>query len=85
MIWQVKPMNILDRIVNWFRVKRFMMTHKTKLFLWQSDGRKYLAVHETGWRGRKWSRKFEVVDEVDDRLQPMNTRFPEPFNLRSGD
>ena len=39
-------MNILDRIVNWFRVKRFMMTHKTKLFLWQSDGRKYLAVHE---------------------------------------
>lgn len=68
-------------IKEWLITKRFLMTHKTKLFLWQVDGKKYLAVHVTGWRGTKWARRFEVVDEVNDRLQPMNAHFIEARKL----
>jgi len=42
------------------------------LISYSVDDKKYLAVVRTGWRGRKWSRHFEIVQEVDDQQRPIN-------------
>ena len=36
----------------------------TRLIFYERDGKKYLAVVKTGWRGTKWSRHFEIVNEI---------------------
>lgn len=78
-------MTLWQRIVARLKAKRYLMTDRTKLFLWQMDGKKYLAVHVTGLRGLKWARTFEVVDEVNEELNPLGTQFPIPHKHQDKD
>lgn len=42
------------------------------------DGKKLLAVVKYNWRGVEWIRRYEVVDEVDENLNPIGREFPVP-------
>lgn len=53
------------------KARRFLMTNRFKVFAWTHNGKKYLAVVETNWRGTKWKRNFEIVDELDENMNPI--------------
>lgn len=38
--------------------------NNVKLCFYEKDGKKYLAVVKTNWRGVEWSRHFEIVREI---------------------
>ena len=42
------------------------------------DGKKLLVIIKCGLRGVEWIRRYAVVDEVDERLNPLNREFPRP-------
>lgn len=51
---------------------RLKLAHKAVMVIQYSVGeKKYLAVVRINWRGRKWSRHFEIVQEVDDQQRPL--------------
>lgn len=62
------------------RLKDFLMCINVRLKLariavmliqYSVGEKKYLAVVRTNWRGKKWSRHFEIVQEVDDKQQSI--------------
>lgn len=50
--------------------KRGVLLHR-----FTRKGKRYLVVSRTGWRGIKWSKFFEVVQEVDNLFRPLG--FPD--------
>lgn len=63
----------MNRIKAWLIHKRFLLRgrEKMKLFTYTFEGKKYLVVIATGWRGVKWKRRFEVKDELDEEFNPI--------------
>ena len=71
-----KKRDVFMKVRTWIKSKQFMLSNRCKLICFSIDGKKYLAVLCTGWRGIKVRRKFEVVSEVDDNLKPIIEEWP---------
>ena len=48
-----------------------LMLNNVRFCFYEKSGQRYLAVIKTGWRGVKWSRHFEVVQEVTSTQEPL--------------
>lgn len=55
----------------YLRKLHFLLRNRFKVILWKHEGKKYLAITATGWRGVKWTRRFEIVDELDEHYLPI--------------
>ena len=53
------------------KARKFLITNRFKVFTWTDNGKKYLVVAETNWRGTKWRRAFEVISELDESMNPI--------------
>lgn len=53
------------------KARKFLVTNRFKVFAWTDNGKKYLVVAETNWRGTKWRRAFEVINELDEFMNPI--------------
>lgn len=73
--------DLLIKIESYVKARKFLTTNRFKVIAWQHDGKKYLAVMETNRRGVKWKRKFEVVNELDDNMNPIPFRGREAVKL----
>ena len=71
----------MNRIKKWFNEKKFLLTHRCKVYCFQLGEKKYLAVLYSGWRGYKVNRKFEIVSEVNDLLEPIESEWPTGIRL----
>lgn len=58
-----------DAIRWWLFSKRFLLKRRFKVVTWCYGGKKYLTIRETGWRGVKWERRFEIAHELDDQYR----------------
>lgn len=65
----------MNAIRKWFNQKRFLLKNRCKVYCWKVGEKKYLAVLYGGWRGFKVKRKFEVVSEVNDDLEPIESEW----------
>ena len=63
--------NKLKLLRSKIKAYKWLITNRFKVLAWRKDGKKYLAVLETNWRGTKWRRTFEVVDELDQYMNPI--------------
>ena len=63
--------DLIKSILDWMFMKRYSLTDRRKVFAWTSDGKKYLSIVDTGWRGAKRIRRFEVLEELDDNYRPI--------------
>ena len=70
-------MGAINAVKDWLVSKKFFLSNRCKLICWSDGGKKYLAVLYTGWRGYKINRKFEVVTELDDDMEPIDGDWPE--------
>ena len=60
----------MNPIRAWFIKKRFFIKSRPRIIAWEKDGRKFVVVLMCGWRGKKWARRFEVVNELDEHDEP---------------
>lgn len=72
---------MFERFVRWLKKKRFCLIRRHKVFTWTCDGKKYLAIIETDWRGVRSKRRFEVVDELGPDFTPI--AFPGKEAIKS--
>ena len=62
---------MFERFAQWLKKKRFCLFRRHKVFTWTFEGKKYLAIIETDWRGARSKRRFEVVDELGADFNPI--------------
>ena len=61
----------VNQIKAWYLKKKFFMQAKPKIICWEVKDRKYIAIIKCGWRGKKWERRFEVVNEINSKGEPI--------------
>lgn len=49
-----------------FMRRLYLHRKAVMLIRMEEDGKKYLAVHRCNWRGKVWTKWFEVVRETDE-------------------
>ena len=62
---------MFNKLVDWFKYKRFLTRNRFKVYAFTMCGKKYLTIKETGWRGIKWERRFLVAEELNGQFQPI--------------
>lgn len=71
----------MNRFKKWILQKRFLLFDRFKVFAYTFKGRKYLTIMETGWNGEKWSRRFEIKEELDDNMNPIQFKGKEAIRF----
>ena len=54
----------MNRKLGELKARWNLVRNNVRMCLYEKDGKKYLTVLKTGWRGTKWSRSFEIVREI---------------------
>ncbi len=49
----------------YLRARHRFQKNPVRLILYEKNSKKYLAVVRTNWQGVKWSRRFEIIGEID--------------------
>ena len=47
------------------RTRYRLQKNPVRVVLYEKNNKKYLAVVRTNWQGVKWSRRFEIIGEID--------------------
>lgn len=71
----------MTRFKAWLIKKRFMLSERCRVFTYRFDGRKYITVVKIGLNGQESIRRFEVKDELDDNMNPIQFKGKEAIRF----